>query len=129
GNMSIYEMDALVREVEEAIADVEGIETMNATVQVNPARGTDSLEDTHGILQLEFLQDWQARPKGDEIIAEIRKRTEGIAGVIINVEEPPAGPPVGKPVQLELRSDFPDDLEEAVAIVRQKFESISGLIE
>jgi len=125
GNLSIHEMDELVRKVEEKIYSVEGIKTIIARSNLS-FQGDGITEDTHGLIQLEFM-DWQERPPGDEILAEIERLTKSIPGVIIEQREAEAGPPTGKDIQIELSSHNPVLLEEAVTRVRSHLESVKGL--
>ena len=125
GNLSIDEMDALVRQVEERIYDVEGIQTITGRSGIS-FQGDGITEDTHGLIQLEF-KDWQERPKGKEILREIEERTADIPGVIIELRQLEAGPPTGKDIQVELSSHNPRLLDAAVQRLREQLESVDGL--
>jgi multidrug efflux pump len=125
GNLSIYEMDALVKEVEERIYTVDGIQTITARSGTS-LQGDGITEDTHGLIQLEF-KDWQERRSGKEILKEIAERTSGIPGLIIEQQELEAGPPTGKDIQIEISSHNPADLREAVHIVRKHLDQTEGL--
>jgi len=105
GNLSIWERDALMREVEVQVMAVKGIKTVYTRTQSNPSG--EAAEDIIGSLFLEFV-DWDKRPKADKILAEIRTRTDPIAGVIVNTAKQEDGPPVGKPVQIEISSRYPE---------------------
>ena len=78
------------------------------------------------MVQLEF-KEWQDRPRGHEILNEIRERTADIPGLIIELQELEAGPPTGKDIQIELSSYNPRDLKEMVLKVRQHLEAVEGL--
>jgi multidrug efflux pump len=108
GNLSIWERDALMREIEMEILRVDGIETVYTRTRSNPTG--EAAEDIIGTVFLEFY-DWDKRPKADQILDEIRKRTRPIAGVIVNMAKREGGPPVGKPVQIEISSRYPELLE------------------
>lgn len=108
GNLSIWERDALMREIEKEILQVGGIETVYTRTRSNPTG--ESAEDIIGTVFLEF-DDWDKRPKADQILDEIRKRTYPIAGVVVNMVKREGGPPVGKPVQIEISSRYPELLE------------------
>jgi multidrug efflux pump len=125
GNLSVFEMDELVREVEERIQGVEGIKTITARSRVS-FMGDGITEDTHGLIQLEF-KNWQERRPAREILREIEGLTAGIPGIIIEQREMEAGPPTGKDVQIELSSHNPQLLEEAVRRVRAYMEGVPGL--
>jgi len=59
----------------------------------------------------------------------VRQRTADIAGIIIEARKQEHGPPVGKPVQLELSSRFPELLPDAVARVRAAMDAIGGFVD
>lgn len=129
GDLSIREMDELVREVEGSISDIPGIRILNSTTGVSIGGGlSDKPEDVHGSLQLE-LTDWDTRPTGNQILDMIRERTARIPGVVIDIQKPDAGPPVGKAVQIQLSARSAADLEPAADLVRAKFASLKGLTE
>ncbi len=124
GDLSVYEQDALVGRVEQRLLDMREIETLYTRSGVN-LRGQDLPEDTIGVIQMEFT-DWQQRRPASAILAEVRRRTQEIAGIIIETRKQEGGPPVGKPVQLQLSSRYPQLLEPAVAKVREVLAQIGG---
>lgn len=124
GDLSVYEQDALVGRVEQRLLDMREIETLYTRSGVN-LRGQDLPEDTIGVIQMEFT-DWQQRRPASAILAEVRQRTRDIAGIIIETRKQEGGPPVGKPVQLQLSSRYPQMLEPAVAKVREVLDQIGG---
>ncbi|MBM3568763.1 MAG: efflux RND transporter permease subunit [Alphaproteobacteria bacterium] len=126
GNLSIDEKDALVREVEARVLTVGGFDSVYS--RTGQSTKPDIAEDAIGVVTLE-LADWQTRPKARALLDEIRARTRDISGIRVETSFPRAGPPVGKPVQLQLSSRDPSLLPAAVAAVRAKFESIAGLID
>ncbi|MCX8100682.1 MAG: efflux RND transporter permease subunit [Geminicoccaceae bacterium] len=128
GDLSIHERDALVREVEARILGVAGIERVYARTALEWRGGEQVDEDVTGILLLE-LEDWQRRRPAAEIMAEIRQRVADLAGIRVEVRAPRAGPPVGKPVQLELADRDPQRLLAATAAARAAFERLPGLVE
>ena len=127
GDLSVYEQDALVGQVERRLLDMREIETLYTRSGIN-LRGQDLPEDTIGVIQMEFV-DWQQRRPASEILAEVRERTKDIAGLIIETRKQEGGPPVGKPVQLQLGSRYPQLLEPAVAKVREVLDQIGGFVD
>ena len=126
GDLSVEESDALVREVESRLLDMAEFATIYArTGTTFRARVS---EDTVGLIQLEFV-DWEERRPAREILAEVRERTKDLAGIIIEARKEEAGPPVGKPVQLQLSSRFPELLPRAVATVRRGLDELGGFID
>ncbi len=128
GNLSIDEIDSVMREVENRIIDIDGIETVytRSSVGFRGGGGQDLLEDTHGLMQIEFL-DWWKRRSGKEIIEEMREKTADIPGILIDIAKQEAGPPVGKPVRVELYAPDEALLIESIALLREKFESMEDL--
>ncbi|MDH3663838.1 MAG: efflux RND transporter permease subunit, partial [Alphaproteobacteria bacterium] len=128
GNLSAKERDHLVYQVEERLLDVDGIDTMYARTSVSFS-GEDSVdEDVIGIILLEF-EHWRHRRPAAEILAEARDQVADLAGITLEVRKEAAGPPVGKPLQVQLSSRFPEKLDPAVALMRQKFDQIEGLVD
>ena len=125
GNLSAYEKDAIMIEVERRILDMDEFETVYARTGT-PARGEEA-EDIIGTVTLEFV-DWELRRPAKAILAEVEARTAGIAGVFVDPREEEAGPPIGKPVQVELASRFPELLEPAVERVLAGLDRIDGLL-
>ncbi len=117
GNLSLAEKDRLVRSVESHVLGIDGLSTVYARSGDSGNGGGGALggqvtEDVIGQIQFEFV-DWQDRPPASVIMQEIRDRTADIPGVKVEVTAPGAGPPTGKPIQIELSSDFPDALTAA----------------
>jgi multidrug efflux pump len=118
GDLSIDEMDELVRQVENRVLGMTEIENLYAKVG---AGGDDAASDHIGSLTLNYV-DWDKRRKSDEILAEIRGRTSDLVGIAIETRKPDAGPPIGKPIHIEVSSRFPELLDEAVADIRAAME-------
>jgi len=116
GNLSLAEQDRLVRTVEARILPMKELATVYARSgdisQGGGAFGTDITEDVIGQIQFEFV-DWQQRRPASVIMDEIRKKTADIPGIKVEVTAPTGGPPTGKPIQIQLSSDYPDALEAA----------------
>ncbi len=128
GNLSVYEKDILVREVEARILDLEGIEAIYTRSGKAVGSGSDLAEDVIGQIQLEFL-DWDQRRSADDILAEAEARTADIAGLFIETEKMKEGPPTGKALQVEISSRFPDLLPPAVEKVRGALDEIGGFVD
>ncbi len=123
GNLSIHEKDALVRQVEEQVLHVHGVETVYTRTFNRPPQ--DAAEDIIGIIGVTYV-DWEARRPSKAILQEIRDRSAHLAGVTVEPEEPDAGPPTGKPVQVELSSRQPEKLDDAVVHVLEGFHTVGN---
>ncbi len=128
GNLSIREMDRLVREVEHEVLRVPGLKTVYARVGTGGGDGRELSEDVIGVIQVEF-EDWTLRRPADEIFGEIQRRTGHLAGVLVEAAEPDVGPPTGKPVQVHLSSRHPEAIEPVLERILAKMRTIEGLVE
>ena len=112
GNISMKEKDELVRRVESRLLGMKELSTIYARAGEG-RRGSDEVtEDTIGTIQFEFV-DWRLRRRASLVMDEIRARTKDIPGVVIEVTKPRAGPPVGKPVTIQLSAYDPAGLPDA----------------
>jgi multidrug efflux pump len=126
GDLSVYERDALVRDVEERILDMPEFESVYARSGLG--LGNDVDEDIVGRIQMRFI-DWELRRSADEILDEVRARTADLAGMVVEPQEQESGITEGKPIQLELSSREPARLPAAVAKLREGMESLGGVID
>ncbi len=112
GALSIYEKDALIREVESRLVDMPEIKTLYSYTG-----GRDRI----GRLRYNLI-DWQQRRKAAEIIQEMEQRLSDLAGIEIEIGKDESGINNGKDLQVELSSRFPDLLDAAALKVRHAVE-------
>src|SRR6188768_3588527 len=112
GNLSLDEKDRLVRAVEERVLKHPGLKTVYTRAGEQPRQSNELGEDTIGVIQFEFA-DWRTRAPAHEIMDGIRDKTADIPGILVEVTAPRAGPPTGKPVQIQLAALDPDLLPAA----------------
>ncbi len=114
GNLSIEERDTLLRQVEDRVIELQRergeFHTIFAKSMASSGNSDDEAEDLIGVIQLEFT-DWFSRRSADEIFADIRERTDPLAGIFVEPRKEEAGPPVGKAVQVQIASAYPDEIE------------------
>src|ERR1700692_4687221 len=109
GNLSLDEKDRVVGAVEERVLTFAGLKTVYSRVGEQPRGSSELTEDTIGVIQFEFA-DWRDRPPAHEIMDAIRAKTADIPGVLVEVTAPRAGPPTGKPIQVQIGALDPDVL-------------------
>ncbi|MBM3492079.1 MAG: efflux RND transporter permease subunit [Alphaproteobacteria bacterium] len=127
GNLASEEKNELVRQVEAEVLQVAGIRTVYSRIGGNNAAGSDEKsEDVIGTLFLEFT-DWEGRPKASHMLSEIRARTAGLPGLVVEAKKPRAGPPAVKDIQIELRSRQPERLDGAAGRLREHLLTVPGL--
>ncbi|MBB3064657.1 efflux RND transporter permease subunit [Limibacillus halophilus] len=131
GNFSIQERDTLLQQVENRILDLQEergeFHSIYAFSMARSGQQRDEPEDIIGVVQLEFT-DWFARRKADVILADIRDRTADLAGIHLETRKEEAGPPVGKPIQIEVGSDSPERIAATAERIAAKLESMDGLL-
>jgi len=131
GNLSVAEKDALVGEVERRVLDLQrerGEFRSIYTLAGNRETRDDEAEDIIGTITLEFA-DWQQRRPADAIIADILERSSTLAGIHVEGRKQEIGPPVGKPIHIELAAADPALLADATAKVRAFLDGMDGLRE
>ena len=126
GNLSIWEQDALLRDVEARALEQPGIRTVYART------GSDNRqnygEDVIGTLSLE-LDYWRTRDSASAIIEQLRGRMGDIAGVYVEIRKQEQGPGEGKAIEIELTSRTGVDLAPTLVQVRRELEQIEGIVD
>ncbi len=109
GDLSTDERDFLVRQVEERVLGMPEVEFLYAKT----GSSDQGAEDLIGSLTLNYVH-WDKRRPADDILAEVRERSNDLVGIRIETRKPDSGPPMGKPISLEFSSRFPEALNAAV---------------
>ena len=130
GNFSISESNELVKQVENEILQLEGIRAVNARAMLPGSGGPNNgSSDTIGSLFIELYPESQRTVKGNAIMQQIRDRSAQFVGISVEVLPIEMGPPVGKPIQIELRSANRALLEPALARIRAHLETMPQLVD
>lgn len=126
GNLSAKEVSDIVGEVETILLDIPGIRSA-VTTATSPTGGSssgggvgevqDKPNDAIGEISLE-LADYKIRPTWNWIEAEIRDKTRQLPGIKVEPKKIQGGPPTGKDVRLEVKSNDYDKMVDAVAKIR-----------
>jgi multidrug efflux pump len=125
GNLSIYEKDKLVAQVESRILGMKEIRV--AYSQSGHPVLQDAPEDLIGLVQLEFV-NWRDRRKADAILGEIKEKTKDIAGIVVETGKQEAGPGGGKPIQVEFSSREPSLIEPEIIRLRKAMDDVGGFM-
>ncbi len=128
GDLSVQERDELVRRVEKEILDMSVFKSIYARTFGGAANLSNMPVDVIGALQLEFI-NWRLRKPASEIVVDVRDRLKDVVGVKIQIREPAKGPSSGKPVEVEVQSEFYDKLPVAVEQVEKIMEKIGSFID
>jgi multidrug efflux pump len=124
GDFSLQEKDYLVRQVEERVIGIDGVE--NLYVRSGKAN-QGSAPDQIGSIRLNF-SDWRKRRPAKEILLEIEKRTEDIVGLNIEIRLPEEGPSTGKPIDIEASGASIEALKDTVNKIRAELETYPGVL-
>ncbi|HEX6979692.1 MAG TPA: efflux RND transporter permease subunit [Alphaproteobacteria bacterium] len=131
GNLAIAERDALVHDVERRVLDLQRERGELASIYTrsgkqNQQSGLELPEDTIGVIQLEFA-DWRTRRRADEILADVLARTRELAGIQVQARKEEGGPPVGKPIHLQVSARDPDLIPPVIERLRNHIDGMEGL--
>ncbi len=128
GNFSASEVNELVLEVEQEVLQVPGIRFVNSrTLLPGGDGGSSASSDRIGSIFLELYPESERSMKGNDIMRDIRRRTDHLAGIRVELLPLEQGPPVGKPIQIELTSRDRALLEPAMAEVRAYLDTLPEL--
>ena len=135
GNLSPDEANVLVTRVEDQIVEVVGVEDLNtiSTGAVGNTEGTRTnfggggSADVIGTMFLELAPSDERDRTGNEILDEIRERTQSLSGIIVEVVPNIGSLTTGKPIALQLTSENREILEQEVVRVRNYLETVDGL--
>ena len=138
GNLSLEEKDSYVRQVEDIIINVPGVESVFAFAGSGGLNqnngGAQAPKDAVGQVQIE-LDDWKERyllgdvGRGSYILNDINARLAKVPGIQAEISEQAMGPASGKPIHLRLKSDNWENLLAATEVVRTKFDNEPELLE
>ncbi|MFH6952609.1 efflux RND transporter permease subunit [Pseudoalteromonas sp. XMcav1-K] len=118
GDLSIYEKDQIMKDIEARILTVEGIKTLYSR---------SGGKDIVGSLRMN-LKDWDKRRPADQIIEEVLGNTSDMAGVEIEIRKDENGPGGGKDLSIELSSKFPSVLNEEARRIRNAIETDGAFV-
>ncbi|MBK5937128.1 efflux RND transporter permease subunit [Halorhodospira halophila] len=127
GDLSVWEADQLVRQVEERVQEVpEVAHVYGRTVGTQLARlQANYAEDVVGVVQME-LTPWRDRDPASEIVERIRAATDDLPGLELQVRAQDRGPGEGRPIVIETRGDDPQALQRTARRIRAVMEEIGG---
>ncbi|NGO49809.1 efflux RND transporter permease subunit [Allomesorhizobium camelthorni] len=128
GNLSLEEMDVATRIVEGRILGWPGLKSVYTRVGKTRGGGADVPEDVIAVINYEFI-DFRERKSAHHILDDLRVAMAGIPGVDVEVRTPDAGPPTGKPIQVQLSAVNPEGLNEYAGEVAAAVAKVPGVIE
>lgn len=123
GNLSSAEKNVLMMEVEGRIVNLPELKSVYG--RTGQSDQSEEAEDIIGTITLEFTE-WDTRRKAFAILDEIDELTSDLAGIVIDQRQEEQGPPVGKAMQVEVSSRYPEMLEGAIAHLMRGVTEVGG---
>jgi multidrug efflux pump len=132
GNLSIYERDDLLRQVEDRILEMQRetgeLHSIYSFSVIESGVQQEEPEDLIGTIQIEFT-DWSLRRPAEQILTDIRERVAPLAGVFIEPRKAEAGPPVGKPVQVQVSATDQAIIEKTATRIASGLQELGGFVD
>ena len=126
GDLSVWERDAIVRQVEQRLQGMPEVEALYARSMINTS--TQLAPDVIGVLQFQFT-DWYTRRPASAILADFRERTRDIPGIELEFRKQEGGPAGGKPIEIQIGSRDNGALNGYVDAVEAKMRELDGFVE
>ena len=131
GNLSVDEIRYIAIEAEQKIIDIEEIERLsvwsNSGGSRGLGRGSNSPDRVGGMFIDFYGEDERVSDlNGFQIMEVLRERLDETPGYIVQVEEEKVGPPIGKPLQLNVSGDNEQLLVAAIRRIRSKLEDMGS---
>ena len=128
GDLSVYERDGIVREVENHIYQQNGVRTVYAKTGGGNGFG-NAAEDQIGSIILE-LDTWSSRKKAAVIIEELREKTASIPGIKLEFAKNEGGPGGGgKPINIQVSALSDKKRNDAVVYLRNLMSEVGGFVD
>ena len=126
GDLSIYERDTILRNVEDRLQGLSEVKALYARSMVG-APG-EMPPDVIGTLQFQFI-DWDQRRPASKILDQMRKLTADIAGIKLEFRQQEEGPSGGKPIELHISGIDRTKMDSAVNAITAKMEELGGFVD
>jgi multidrug efflux pump len=126
GDLSVWERDEIVREVEQRLQNLPEVEALYARSMV--AAGNRMAPDVIGVLQFQFT-DWDQRRPASRILDDLRERTADIPGIQLEFRKQEGGPADGKPIELKVSSMDSSRLNGYVDDIKAEMADLGGFVD
>ena len=126
GDLSVWERDAIVREVEQRLQGMPEVKALYARSMLSI--NTRMAPDVIGVLQFQFT-DWFTRRPASAILEDFRERTADIPGIELEFRKQEGGPAEGKPIEIQVSSRDSGQLNGFVDAVEDRMRTLEGFVE
>lgn len=126
GDLSVWERDAIVREVENRLQGMPEVKALYARSMLSTS--SQMAPDVIGVLQFQFT-DWFTRRPANAILDDFLARTEDIPGIMLEFRKQEGGPASGKPIELQVSSRDSRKLNEYVDRIENQMQALGGFLD
>lgn len=126
GDLSVWERDAIVRDVEQRLRGMPEVKALYARSMVSASNRM--APDVIGVLQFQFT-DWFTRRPASAILEDFRARTADIPGVKLEFRKQEGGPAEGKPVEIQVSSTDSSKLDGYVQTLEAHMRDLGGFVD
>ncbi|NWO08037.1 MAG: efflux RND transporter permease subunit [Alteromonadaceae bacterium] len=126
GDLSVWERDAIVREVEQRLQGMPEVKALYARSMISA--DNQMAPDVIGVLQFQF-NDWFTRRPASKILDDFQQRTADIPGIKLEFRKQEGGPAQGKPIELQVSSRNGNDLDNYVDQIEARMRAIGGFVD
>ena len=130
GNLAVDEIRDLIIDVQQEVISTPGVKNAYAKSKDSLGKlfGGRAPQAQVGQMFLELHGPQERATSGDEVLEEIRRRTQRLAGINVEIRKIENGPPTGKAVQIQVSSQYGELLPPAIDHIRQYLETqVDGL--
>ena len=128
---SLEQTHQIIKDIEKEVGTISKQEVLDYTSisgQLSSRRGRGVTGNQYGQVRVYLSESNQRNRSADQIISEIKQKLpEMPEGFMVNVRKSRAGPPVGKPVSIEVRGDSYDQILQAVEEIKVMLETEPGV--
>ena len=126
---NIEETNNIAKTIEKNIPKDDNIETIvvNIGSSNNPLDFSGEGIPNKGVITINFIDKLDRNSSSFESLEKIRQEISNIPGGVIEVEKEEHGPPVGKPINIEISGDDFSKLGEISENLKREIQNIPGL--
>ena len=128
GDLSAKERDGLVREAEESISSVGGVQDFYARSFRAGDAGNQAPRDSVGTIRTVFT-DWDKREKAVSLMDQMRALVSTLAGAEVTITQQQEGPGGALPIRVEILGDDLDELAAATNDVVARMNELGGFVD
>ncbi len=129
GNFSVKEAADIVQEVERRVYNLEGVRSTYSSSGAGAGGNRIAFKDEIGVIMLELMPPEVLGRSSWTVFDNARDVTADIPGIRISAEPFEGGPPVGRPIQIQLESRYYDKLLVSTKKLSDYIASLDGVLD